>query len=208
VSSGSHYFTPKPETPSERKLITFGLDGAELDLWTDTGVFAGDRVDSGTLALLEEAPPPLDAPADLLDLGCGYGPIAVALARRAPTARVWAVDVNERAVALARENAYLNGCRNVYACTPAELPADLAFAAIYSNPPVRVGKAALHGLLQEWLGRLAPDGHAYLVVQRHLGADSLAAWLAAQGCDVERLASKRGYRVLAVALSGSASSGT
>jgi 16S rRNA (guanine1207-N2)-methyltransferase len=207
VSDASHYFSPAPESPSQRKLVTLRLREHELDLWTDTGVFAGDRVDSGTLALLEEAPPPADAPGDVLDLGCGYGPIAVALARQAPAARVWAVDVNERAVALARENAYLNGCGNVHACAPADVPAELTFTAIYSNPPVRVGKAALHALLAEWLARLSPAGRAYLVVQRHLGADSLAGWLTDQGYEVDRLASKRGYRVLEVA-SGSASSGT
>ncbi len=177
----------------------------ELDLWTDTGVFAGDRVDPGTQALLEEAPAPADVPADVLDLGCGYGPIAVALARRAPAARVWAVDVNERAVELTRDNAYLNGCGNVHACPPGEVPADLGFAAIYSNPPVRIGKAALHALLLEWLARLSPDGRAYLVVQRHLGSDSLAAWLRGQGYRVDRLASKRGYRVLEVRAGGSGS---
>lgn len=206
MSRGSHYFSPSPESPSRRTLLTLRVREHELDLWTDTGVFAGDRVDPGTVALLEEAPAPADAPADLLDLGCGYGPIAVALARQAPAARVWAVEVNERAVELARENAYLNGCRNVHVCTPGELPADLTFAAIYSNPPIRVGKTALHALLSDWLARLAAGGRAYLVVQRHLGADSLADWLRAEGYDVERLASKRGYRVLEVG--GGASAGT
>jgi len=203
VSGGSHYFSAQPEAASQRRLISLRLDAGELDLWTDSGVFAGDRVDPGTQALLDEAPPPPDAPVDLLDLGCGYGPIALALARRAPTARVWAVDVNERAVALTRENAYLNGCVNVHAGAPGEVPLDVSFTAIYSNPPVRIGKEALHSLLEEWLDRLTPDGRAYLVVQRHLGADSLAAWLDGRGYEVDRLASKRGYRVLAVAARGS-----
>ena len=199
MSGGSHYFSSQPEAASQRRLVTLRLDGAELDLWSDSGVFAGDRVDPGTRALLDEAPPPANEPADVLDLGCGYGPIALALARRAPSARVWAIDVNERAVALTRENAYLNGCVNVHAGLPDEVPPDVAFSAIYSNPPVRIGKEALHSLLEEWLGRLTPDGWAYLVVQRHLGADSLATWLAGRGHEVDRLASKRGYRVLAVA---------
>lgn len=199
MSGGSHYFSSQPEAASQRRLLTLRLDGAELDLWSDSGVFAGDRIDPGTQALLDEAPPPANEPADVLDLGCGYGPIALALARRAPSARVWAIDVNERAVALTRENAYLNGCVNVHAGLPGEVPADVAFTAIYSNPPVRIGKEALHSLLEEWLGRLTPDGWAYLVVQRHLGADSLATWLAGRGHEVDRLASKRGYRVLAVA---------
>lgn len=204
MSGDSHYFSPAPDTPSERRLVRLQLHDLDVDLWSDRGVFSGDRVDSGSLALLEEAPAP---PAgDVLDLGCGYGPIAVAIARRAPGARVWAVDVNERAVALTRENAYLCGCVNVHAAPPAEVPPEVRFAAIYSNPPVRIGKEPLHALLLEWLQRLAPDGHAYLVVQRHLGADSLAAWLDGRGFEVTRLASKRGYRVLDVTPSGSASS--
>jgi 16S rRNA (guanine1207-N2)-methyltransferase len=204
VGSGSHYFSPTPDAPSERRLVQLRLRDVEVDLWTDRGVFAGDRVDSGTVALLEEAPGP---PAgDVLDLGCGYGPIAIALGRRRPGARIWAVDVNERAVALTRENAYLCGCVNVHAATPEDVPPEVRFAAVYSNPPVRIGKEALHSLLLEWLQRLLPDGRAYLVVQRHLGADSLAAWLTGEGYEVARLASKRGYRVLELRPSGSASS--
>lgn len=198
----SHYFSSQPESTSERRLVKLRLSDVAADLWTDRGVFAGDRVDSGTLALLQEVGPPPAGPVDLLDLGCGYGPIAVALARRAPQARVWAVDVNERALELARDNAFLNGCTNVHTCSPMDVPADLRFAAVYSNPPVRIGKEPLHDLLLEWLERLSSDGAAYIVVQRHLGSDSLAAWLEARGFAVRRLASKRGYRVLEVSPSG------
>ena len=197
--SQSQYFAPQPEVPSERRLVKLRVRGLELDLWTDRGVFAGDRVDSGTLALLQEAPGPPAGAATLLDLGCGYGPIAVTLARQAPASKVWAVDVNQRALELARENAWLCGCPNVHAGRPDEVPADLRFDAIYSNPPVRIGKQELHELLLSWLQRLAPGGRGYLVVQRHLGADSLAAWLATHAFEVTRLASKRGYRVLEVA---------
>ena len=197
MGEGSHYFAEKPAAPSERQLVHLRLKDLDIDLWSDRGVFSGARVDSGTLALLEEAPMPAPG-AEVLDLGCGYGPIAVALARRAPGARVWAVDVNARAVELARENAYLSGCPNVHACAPGEVPAETRFDAIYSNPPVRIGKEALHRLLEQWLSRLREGGRAYLVVQRHLGADSLAAWLASGGRQVGRLASKRGYRVLEV----------
>ena len=196
--SEQQYFATDPAVPSERHLVALKLPGMELDLWADSGVFSGDRVDPGTRALLVEAPSPPEGAVNLLDLGCGYGPIAVTLARRAPAARVWAVDVNRRAVELARDNAYLNGCANVHACAPDDVPEDVQFHAIYSNPPVRIGKQALHVLLEQWLGRLAPEGTAYLVVQRNLGADSLAAWLTGRGRAVTRLASKRGYRVLAV----------
>jgi len=168
-----------------------------LELQADRGVFGSRAVDLGTLALLREAPaPPPDG--DILDLGSGYGPIAIALAKQAPGARVWAVDVNERALELTRANARAAGALNVTAGLPDEVPPDIRFGAIYSNPPVRIGKVPLHELLQRWLARLAPGGSAYLVVQRNLGADSLAAWLASGGYEVRRLKSKKGYRVLAV----------
>ncbi len=134
----------------------------------------------------------------VLDLGCGYGPIALTLARRAPEARVWAVDVNERALELVRENAAGAEAPNVIAVAPGEVPEDVGFAAIYSNPPVRVGKAALHELLLRWLSRLMDGGAAYLVVQKHLGSDSLARWLAESGYAVERLGSRMAYRLLEV----------
>ena len=205
MGRGSHYFSPTPASPSERRLVKLRLRDVEAELWTDRGVFAGSRVDSGTLALLETAPPP-PPDADVLDLGCGYGPIAIALARRSPQARVWAVDVNERALELTRDNAFLNGCSNVHAGRPDELPPGLELAAIYSNPPVRIGKEPLHSLLSEWLDRLGEHGHAYLVVQRHLGSDSLARWLEESGRRVGRLASKKGYRILDV--SGGSASGS
>jgi 16S rRNA G1207 methylase RsmC len=149
------------------------------------------------MVLLKEAPPPPES-GDLLDLGCGYGPIALVLARRAPSAHVWAVDVNERALDLTRANAETAKTPNVAALLPEQVPVEARFDAIYSNPPVRVGKAPLHELLLRWLPRLKPGAAAYLVVQRNLGSDSLAKWLAEQGFEVKRLKSKKGYRVLEV----------
>jgi 16S rRNA G1207 methylase RsmC len=169
-----------------------------LELQADRGVFGSRGVDLGTLVLLREAPLP-PAQGDILDLGSGYGPIAIVLARRAPGARVWAVDVNHRALELTRTNAAGADVPNVTAVTPDQVPPDVRFDAIYSNPPVRIGKAPLHELLLTWLQRLRPEGRAYLVVQRNLGADSLATWLKAEGYAVQRLKSKKGYRILEVA---------
>jgi 16S rRNA (guanine1207-N2)-methyltransferase len=158
-------------------------------------VFARDGVDPGTKLLLLEAPAP-PATGDLLDLGCGYGPIAVALARRSPGATVWAVDVNERARALTVANSAALG--NVRVAAPEEVPGAIRFETIWSNPPIRIGKAALHELLLAWLPRLAPGGRALLVVQKHLGADSLARWLDERGFPTTRLCSRVGYRLLEV----------
>jgi 16S rRNA (guanine1207-N2)-methyltransferase len=149
------------------------------------------------LALLREgAPPPLEG--NLLDLGCGYGPLACALARRAPRAIVWATDVNSRALELTCANAAALGLANVRAARPDEIPPETVFMGIWSNPPIRVGKTALHDLLSVWMARLAPGASAWLVVNRHLGGDSLAAWLTGGGWQVRRAASKSGYRVLEV----------
>ncbi len=194
----SHYFDPAPVVESKPRTVHLHVGELALELKADRGVFGSRGVDLGTLVLLREAPlPPSEG--EILDLGSGYGPIAIALARQAPRARVWAVDVNERAIELTKANAEGAAVANVTASAPDEVPDDVQFDAIYSNPPVRVGKAALHELLVRWLRRLRPEGRAYLVVQRNLGADSLATWLRAQGYEVERLKSKKGYRILQVA---------
>ena len=168
-----------------------------LELATDTGVFSPGRLDPGTRLLLEESPAP-PATGDLLDLGCGYGPIACVLAARSPGATVWAVDVNERALELCARNARAAGLENVHCVTPGDAAVPARLAAIWSNPPVRIGKDALHTLLGQWLARLGPGGDAYLVVGRNLGADSLHRWLAGQGWPVTRLAARSGYRLLQV----------
>jgi 16S rRNA (guanine1207-N2)-methyltransferase len=194
---GDHYFAAEPGVPSSTRTVVLTLPDLTMTLTTDRGVFAHGSVDTGTKLLLLEGPP-VPADGDVLDLGCGYGPIACTLAQRSPGATVWAVDVNERARALCTRNAAANELANVRVVAPDDVPDDVRFAAIWSNPPIRVGKTSLHELLTTWLGRLAPGGAAHLVVQRHLGADSLAAWLGRQGWTVARRASRQGYRLLDV----------
>ncbi len=172
------------------------LPDVRADLVTDRSVFSARRVDPGTRILLVDGPPIAAPTGRLLDLGCGYAPIAYALAQRAPDGEVWAVDVNERALALATRN--LASCPNARVSHADLVPDDLQFDEIWSNPPIRIGKPALHRLLTTWLGRLAPGGRAVLVVQRNLGADSLAGWLGTQGWTVDRLRSRMGYRLLEV----------
>ena len=192
-----HYFNAAPAVASAREEVTVQLPDGPLRFETDRGVFSHGRLDAGTAVLLREAGP-LPESGELLDLGCGAGPLALTMARRRPGSTVWAVDINERAVELCGANAAALGLANVRAVLPEAVPADARFAALWSNPPIRVGKAALHDLLLTWLPRLAPDGLSTLVVNRNLGADSLAAWLADQGYAVARIASRKGYRVLEV----------
>jgi 16S rRNA G1207 methylase RsmC len=195
-----HYFSSQPAGPGRRQTVPVVLAGRELEVVTAGGVFSGARLDLGTRVLLREAPPP-PATGNLLDLGCGWGPLALTLGLLSPAATVWAVDVNERALELTGENARRAGLARVRPVLPVAVPADLALDAIWSNPPIRIGKEALHELMLRWLPRLRPGAQAHLVVQRNLGADSLQSWLAGalEGrATVERAGSAKGYRVLCV----------
>jgi 16S rRNA (guanine1207-N2)-methyltransferase len=194
---GEHYFSPRPGAPHRPGLVRVVLPDVYLELATDAGVFSPGRLDPGTRLLLDESPPPPPA-GDLLDLGCGYGPIACVLAKRSPGATVWAVDVNERALELCARNAAAAGLANVRCVLAGDPSVPSRLAGIWSNPPVRIGKAALHDLLSAWLGRLADGGQAWLVAGRNLGADSLHRWLAEQGWAVRRRAARSGYRLLQV----------
>ncbi len=142
--------------------------------------------------------PTLASSGHLLDLGAGSGAMAMTMARRSPDATVWAVDVNARARDLCRRNAARNNLTNIRVAAPDEVPDDLRFSTIWSNPPIRIGKPALRELLLTWLARLTDDGTATLVVQKHLGADSLQRWLTFEGHPTERIASKSGFRLLSV----------
>ena len=196
MSSSDHYFTPDPTSPSTPTTHQVQVRKLQLTLAGDRGVFNHGELDWGTRVLIENAQVPTGGV--LLDLGCGGGAIAVALAKLRPDAQVWAVDVNERAIEVARRTVKLNELSNVRVVTVGDVPADLQFDAIWSNPPIRIGKDELHRLLREWLTRLTPQGCADLVVHKNLGSDSLAKWLAAEGYVVQRHTSKQGYRILHV----------
>jgi 16S rRNA G1207 methylase RsmC len=199
-----HYFTAEPASTAERRQLRVHLAGREVVVQTAPGIFCPDRVDIGTAVLLREAPVPPPT-GNLLDIGSGWGPIALSLGLLSPEASIWAVDVNRRALALARENAKALEIIDFHGVPPEEVPAEITFDAIWSNPPIRVGKPALHGLLMKWLPRLRPGGAAYLVVQKNLGSDSLQRWLTTEleankpgAFTVGRHATARGFRLLSV----------
>jgi 16S rRNA (guanine1207-N2)-methyltransferase len=195
--TAEHYFAARPRAPHRPGTVRVILPDVCLELATDAGVFSPGRLDPGTRLLLDASPPP-PAAGDLLDLGCGYGPVACVLAARSPGATVWAADVNERALALCARNAAAAGLGNVRCIPPGSRAVPARLAGIWCNPPVRIGKDALHALLSAWLGRLAPGASAFLVIARNLGADSLHRWLDGQGWPVTRLAARGGYRLLQV----------
>ncbi len=192
----SHYFVT-PTGPEHRRTITLRFWDDQWPFETADGVFSADRLDPGTAVLLRACDPPDDA-ARLLDLGCGYGVLATALAVRVPGAVVDAVDVNDRALALCAANAERHGVADrLRPLLPEAADPDARYDEIWSNPPIRIGKEALHELLLAWLPRLTPGGVARLVVSRNLGADSLQAWLNGSGWRCERIASAKGFRVFA-----------
>lgn len=219
-TDGEQYFSSTPDSADVRRKLTVTLRDHEAQVETSNGVFSGNRLDLGTSVLLRLAP---DAPqtGEFLDLGCGWGPVALTLAFESPEAHITAIDVNERALELTAANAKANGCANISLTQtdadgrplepqPAALPdgtplspvpADRTFDLIWSNPPIRIGKEALHTLLMAWLPRLKPQGAAYLVVQKNLGADSLIPWLAdalGENFTVAKAASSKGFRIIEI----------
>ncbi|GIF65815.1 16S RNA G1207 methylase RsmC [Asanoa ishikariensis] len=200
--TGDHYFTAEPDaaTAGAERTVEFAAGGHEFRLRASGGVFSAGRLDPGTAVLLRKADlPDRTESGALLDLGCGYGPIACVLATVAPSATVYAIDVNARARALAAANGAPLGVR---VSDPEGVDDSVGFAQIWTNPPFRVGKTELHALLGRWLPRLAPDGVAWLVAGRHLGGDSLHRWLEDEGWQVTRHASQKGFRVLRVSSPG------
>lgn len=194
--SDEHYFTADPQAAFRRIPVSANVWGHWLELTSGSGVFAQGRLDIGTGVLLREQSPPEGA-RSVLDLGCGYGVIGLAIAIAVPECVVTAIDVNERAVLLANENAAALGITDRFtASLPGDVDPGATYDEIWSNPPIRIGKEALHELLLAWLPRLAPEGRARLVVGKNLGADSLAAWLTEQGYPTAKVASAKGFRVL------------
>jgi 16S rRNA G1207 methylase RsmC len=197
--AAEHYFSTSPNSTGPEREVTFMIEGRVYRLTAAGGVFSADRLDPGTAVLLRKAPLPGPRGGTYLDLGCGYGPIACVLADTSAQARVYALDVNSRALELVRRNADSAGlAERIHAVTAAEIPADVVFDEIWSNPPIRIGKSELHTLIETWLPRMAPGGSAWLVVAKHLGSDSLQAWMERGGWQVERHAAQKGYRILRV----------
>ncbi len=198
-----HYFTAQPASAADRRVINIPLAGKTYPVQVARGIFSPDRIDQGTGILLKHAPAP-PATGTFLDLGCGWGPVALTMALRSPQASVHAVDVNERALDLARRNAESLHLSNVDVQRPDDVAQDTRFDLIWSNPPIRVGKDALHELMRAWLPRLSDTGEAFLVVQRNLGSDSLQRWLneALDGITATRHLSVKGYRILKISRAG------
>ena len=198
--SSDHYFSQEPKSNYQPKEIELDIAGEVFKVNTASGTFSPLRLDVGTSVLIDHLElAPKDG--NILDLGCGWGPIALNLAKNSPKAKVWAVDVNSRSLELTAANAKTVGLTNIQTATPDSVPKDIKFSGIWSNPPIRIGKKELHELLLSWLPRLENGASAYLVVQKNLGSDSLQKWLTetlVDGYEVSRLTSVKTYRILKV----------
>jgi 16S rRNA G1207 methylase RsmC len=198
--SSEHYFSETPGSEYKPKEIRVTIHGHEVLLTTAGGVFSPDHIDQGTavlLAHLDQAP----AGGNILDIGCGWGPIALSLASQSPKSTIWAIDVNQRSLDLTEANAKRLGLKNVKCAKPEDVPQDIKFSGIWSNPPIRVGKDVLHEILQKWLPRLEKEAESYLVVQKNLGADSLHRWLESSlpaNFSTIRVDTAKSFRVLRV----------
>jgi 16S rRNA G1207 methylase RsmC len=198
--SSDHYFSQEPKSNYQPKEIELDIAGEVFKVNTASGTFSPLRLDVGTSVLIDHLElAPKDG--NILDLGCGWGPIALNLAKNSLKAKVWAVDVNNRSLELTDTNAKTVGLTNIQTATPDSVPKGIKFSGIWSNPPIRIGKKELHDLLLSWLPRLENGASAYLVVQKNLGSDSLQNWLAetlVDGYEVSRLTSVKTYRILKV----------
>lgn len=198
--SSEHYFSETPGSTFKPKNIQVEINGSLVSVTTSGGIFSPDHIDQGTGILLnhlDEAPPS----GNILDIGCGWGPVALALASHSPKATIWAIDVNERSLELTAANAAKLGLTNIKTCKPDDVPDDLVFSGIWSNPPIRVGKEVLHEILLKWLPKLADGAEGYLVVQKNLGADSLHRWLEdslPQDFSTIRVETAKSFRILRV----------
>lgn len=196
--ASDHYFSPDPQSPLRTRPRTLNLRGNSVTVQSASGTFSPGGLDTGTEVLLKYAPP-VPAEGIFLDIGCGWGPLALALALEAPEATVFGIDVNERALHVSSDNAANLELHNLKICRPEDIPPAQTFDLMWSNPPIRVGKADLHSILALWLPRLSESGEAFLVVAKKLGADSLIAWLNSgeiPGIQAERIETAKGYRVI------------
>ncbi|HIE51481.1 MAG TPA: class I SAM-dependent methyltransferase [Armatimonadetes bacterium] len=190
-----HYFSYCPAAPPNRRLLHTTLRGEKYQFYTEASVFSRDRIDAGTRLLVET----MDIqPGDTVaDWGCGYGPLGLVAARLAYPGQCYLVDINRRAVALAWENARLNGLSNVWVWVGDGFSAveGQPFTVVVSNPPLRAGKKVVSRLVEEAFRCLRPGGRLYLVARTRQGAKSLLRQVEAIFSQAETVARKGGYRV-------------
>ncbi|CAM3764133.1 MULTISPECIES: class I SAM-dependent methyltransferase [Paenibacillus] len=190
-----HYYSNQPETAHDRKELKADLRGHSLRFISDAGVFSKSGIDYGSRVLIDAMEFAPDA--SVLDVGCGYGPIGLTAARLAPQGHVTMIDINSRAVELARENARHNGITNVTILESDLFAAvkDQAFDVVLTNPPIRAGKETVHTIFAEAWNHLRQGGQLWVVIQKKQGAPSAKSKLEALFGQVEEVTKDKGYRI-------------
>jgi len=192
-----HYFSSDPTAPKKTVNILLEVAGTEIAIEAASGTFSSSKLDAGTAVLLKHDNHfPKDG--NVLDVGCGWGPIGLSIAKTRAKTKVYGIDINQRSIEQSNLNSTSLGLENYWAMHSKDLPEDIRFSGIWSNPPIRVGKKVLHELMETYIPRLEPGGKAMLVVQKNLGADSFQRWLTSRfpEAEVSRLATDKGYRVI------------
>ena len=191
----NHYYTKSPEVKHDRQVMDVSLRGHSLRFVTDAGVFSRKGIDYGSKVLIECMD--LNESDEILDVGCGYGPIGLTAAKLVPRGHVTMVDINERAIELAAENAAINKVMNV-TIQQSDLFAavkDRKFDVILTNPPIRAGKTVVHQIYEERSKLLKAEGSMWVVIQKKQGAPSTLEKLEALFSEVIEVTKDKGYRI-------------
>lgn len=193
-----HYYSKKPSSKSNPKKITTKIGPHNLTFITDAGVFSKTKIDKGSEVLIHAARQSKFIEGNLLDVGCGYGPIGIGLAKTYPNRLIEMIDINERAIDLSNYNARINEIDNavIYESNIFETVKNKKFAGIISNPPIRAGKKVVHKILEEAYNHLAKDGKLQIVIQRKQGAPSAKKKMREVYGNVQRIDLEKGYWVL------------
>lgn len=191
-----HYYSQKPQSEFTKETKQFTIRDRSYTFTMSSGVFSKHGIDFGTKLLIEQFHPP-EVQGDFLDLGCGYGPIGIVLADQFKDRNVWMVDINERAVLLAKQNAEKNNVEvTVRESDGFENIADHQFAAIITNPPIRAGKKVIFHLFSQSEAHLVQGGELWVVVQKKQGAPSVIKYLTSIFSEVKVIARKKGYYMI------------
>ena len=192
-----HYYSKKPQTTSKPMSWSYTLRGHNFNFVTDSGVFSKSEVDFGSRVLIDTFKIPATA-GDVLDVGCGYGPIGLSIAKTEADRTVHMVDINERAVQLSQKNAESNGVQNVriYESDGLTGVTESEFAAILTNPPIRAGKETIFSFYQDAYTKLRVGGELWVVIQKKQGAPSTFDKLEEIFSQVEVVDKVKGYWII------------
>lgn len=192
-----HYYSKQPQSETKTSLISCRLKNHDFTFMAGSGVFSKKGIDFGSRLLIETFTAPKVA-GDFLDLGCGYGPIGIAIATFYDERHVFMADINERAVHLAKQNAQRHNVSNVsiFQSDGFEHIQNQSFAAILTNPPIRAGKKVIQAFFEQSVTYLVDGGELWVVVQKKQGAPSVITFLSTLFTEVEVVEKKKGYYII------------